>query len=82
MKQVTKVLYSLILCAALIVSLPVHSVSAAEYKEGTSIVADQPPLNRDGDSSSNDQYDTQEEQDRESKPFPMSATPDGRGDDY
>lgn len=82
MKKSTKVLYSLILCASLIVSLPVLSINAAEYEESTSIVADHDPLSRDEGADSNTSQDTQEGQDRESKPFPMSATPNGRGDDY
>lgn len=82
MKRITGLLYAMIFCASLIVSPPVLSINAAEYEESTSIVADHDPLSRDEGADSNTPQDTQEEQDRESKPFPMSATPNGRGDDY
>lgn len=82
MKRITGLLCAMIFCASLIVSLPIHSVSAAEYEESIRIVADQALLNQDEDADSNAQQDTQDKQDEGSTPGYLACFPDGEEEGF
>lgn len=82
MKKVTKVLYPLILCAFLVISLPLNLVSATACETGIRTASDQTALIQGEDTDTPSRQDTQEEAEKENNPPLKSATPNEQGDDF